>query len=809
VVRRSVVLLVVGLAIAVVAASQAPGGVASRQAYLFQQIDSWSVSTSMWVAMVNDPYPAVRARAIQAVASNVGAQRIELAALYIQDPDPLVREQVMLAAGRLGPDGLQLARQGIGDSSPAVRQAAAWAVCHGGPEAFEVVSRMLLTERARPVLETTLANLWRMNGVAWEAQAARYVGHTDVYLRRAAAYSLSRTGSQAARPAQRELATDSEAVIRATALRGFERGELSNVDLKVVVEALDDSDWRVRAAACRVLAAHDHLEISETAAREISREFSSPYPQLAASAIAAAGRQPGVGTPSELLALIQSGEPWLAAEALQALSRRNPGEAVKIARLWLQDPELWRRRAAARASVRLGEEVEALAVADSDPEVRLAWLESLSPEQVRETTKELLAIVAGDPDVPVRTQALSLLRANDSAPEVTRLLKLYRKWASDEMPDARAEAIVAALAASDAGAQRDGVLEIGLTDPNPAVAAMVTNGARGLGDEAALPPRQARHDDEWYQELTEWVGEPRWLDVVTDRGTFRVRLDLDATPMTSREIWDLAASGFYDGLDFHRVVPNFVVQGGDPRGDGWGWPGFVLADEPSLVPFDSWRVGIATSGPNTGGCQFFVTLMPADHLTGHYTNFGEVVAGREVLTRVEVGDRILRVQTLAGAEPPPLPPVLVGELSWADLATVPGWEEERAAYQPDQEAVEQLRMAGAQYQILVVLGTWCSDSKREVPRLEKIVESVGKETLEPRYIGVDRTKRIRGLEFPNGLLVDDTAERVPTIIVVDADGHELGRVVETAQRPLEQMLVEFIVLREGRTGAADAAFDTM
>ena len=208
------------------------------------------------------------------------------------------------------------------------------------------------------------------------------------------------------------------------------------------------------------------------------------------------------------------------------------------------------------------------------------------------------------------------------------------------------------LAASDAGAQRDGVLEIGLTDPNPAVAAMVTNGARGLGDEAALPPRQARHDDEWYQELTEWVGEPRWLDVVTDRGTFRVRLDLDATPMTSREIWDLAASGFYDGLDFHRVVPNFVVQGGDPRGDGWGWPGFVLADEPSLVPFDSWRVGIATSGPNTGGCQFFVTLMPADHLTGHYTNFGEVVAGREVLTRVEVGDRILRVQTLAGAEPP-------------------------------------------------------------------------------------------------------------------------------------------------------------
>ncbi|MEJ2188282.1 MAG: peptidylprolyl isomerase [Acidobacteriota bacterium] len=807
--KRSVILSVVGLATAVVAASQSPSGISSRQAYLLQQIDSWSVSTSMWVAMVNDPYPSVRARAMQAVASNVGAQRIELASLYIRDPDPLVREQVMLAAGRLGPDGLQLARQGLGDGSPAVRQAAAWAACLGGPEAFAALARLLLTERSRPVLETTLANLWRLEGMPWETQAARYVGHTDVYLRRAAAYSLSRTDSQAARPAQRELATDSEAVIRATALQGFGRGELSDVDLKVVLDALDDSDWRVRAAACRALAAHDSLEISEAAAREISREFSSPYPQLAVSAIAAAGRQPGVGTTSELRAVVQSGEPWLAAEALQALSRRDPGGAAKIARSWLADSTLWRRRAAARTAVRLGEEIEALATADSDPAVRLAWLESLSPQQAGERTEELLAIVSNDPDVPMRTQALSLLRANGSAPGVTRLLKFYREWASDEMPDARAEAIVAALAASDAGAQRDGVLEIGLTDPNPAVAAMVTNGARGLGDEAALPPRQARHEQSWYQELTGWVDEPRWLDVVTVRGTFRVRLDLDATPITSREIWDLASRGFYDGLDFHRVVPNFVVQGGDPRGDGWGWPGFVLADEPSLNPFDSWRVGIATSGPNTGGCQFFVTLMPADHLTGHYTNFGEVVAGREVLTRVEVGDRILRVRTLAGAEPPPLPPVLVGELSWADLAAVPGWEEERAAYQPDEEAVEKLRMAGAQYEILVVLGTWCSDSKREVPRLEKIVEAVGSETLATRFIGVDRTKWVRGLEFPPGLLPDDTAERVPTIIVIGADGEELGRVVETAQHPLEQMLVDFVVLREGQPEADNSAFDTM
>jgi cyclophilin family peptidyl-prolyl cis-trans isomerase len=220
------------------------------------------------------------------------------------------------------------------------------------------------------------------------------------------------------------------------------------------------------------------------------------------------------------------------------------------------------------------------------------------------------------------------------------------------MPDARVEALVAAMAATEPGPKRQLILKIGLEDADPAAVAMVVNGARGLGESLAFPRREPRHGARWYQELVTWTAEPRWLDVVTDRGTFRISLDLDLAPLTSREIWDLAADGFYDGLDFHRVVPNFVVQGGDPRGDGWGGPGFVLPDEPSLQPFDSWSVGIATSGPQTGGCQFFVTLLPADHLTGHYTNIGEVVEGREVLTEIRVGDRIREVRALSGRVEP-------------------------------------------------------------------------------------------------------------------------------------------------------------
>ncbi len=220
------------------------------------------------------------------------------------------------------------------------------------------------------------------------------------------------------------------------------------------------------------------------------------------------------------------------------------------------------------------------------------------------------------------------------------------------MPDARVEALVTALATEDEEGRRVQLQMIGMSDSDPAAVALFVNGARGLDIEVALPAREARHGSRWYEELVEWMNEPRWLDVATDRGNFRIKLDLAAAPLTSREISDLAEDGFYDGLDFHRVVPNFVVQGGDPRGDGWGGPGFALPDEASLKPFDSWRVGIATSGPQTGGCQLFFTLLPADHLTGHYTNIGEVVEGRSVLTQLRVGDTITSIRPVAGAKPP-------------------------------------------------------------------------------------------------------------------------------------------------------------
>ncbi len=124
----------------------------------------------------------------------------------------------------------------------------------------------------------------------------------------------------------------------------------------------------------------------------------------------------------------------------------------------------------------------------------------------------------------------------------------------------------------------------------------------------------------------------------TDRGEFVIALDGKLAPNTCAVFLDLIDKGFYDSLTFHRVVPDFVIQGGDPRGDGWGGPGYTIRSEWSPAPFIRGTVGIAHDGKDTGGSQFFVTLSPQPHLDGRYTVFGRVTDGMDVVDRMEMGD---------------------------------------------------------------------------------------------------------------------------------------------------------------------------
>lgn len=132
--------------------------------------------------------------------------------------------------------------------------------------------------------------------------------------------------------------------------------------------------------------------------------------------------------------------------------------------------------------------------------------------------------------------------------------------------------------------------------------------------------------------------------LVTTKGTIELTLDAKAAPTTVNNFVFLAREKFYDGLSFHRVVPGFVIQGGDPNGDGTGGPGYSIPDEPSPLKHEDGALAMAKSEePNSAGSQFYITLGPQTDLDGRYTVFGSVTGGKDVPKTIVKGDRITSI----------------------------------------------------------------------------------------------------------------------------------------------------------------------
>jgi cyclophilin family peptidyl-prolyl cis-trans isomerase len=168
-------------------------------------------------------------------------------------------------------------------------------------------------------------------------------------------------------------------------------------------------------------------------------------------------------------------------------------------------------------------------------------------------------------------------------------------------------------------------------------------GIAGIAPPKALPPlapaRPVTHERK-----AELRAARYQATIDTTRGAFIAELDPATAPGTVGSFVELAESGFFDGTEIHRVVPGFVVQAGDPTGTGMGDPGYSLACELSPLPYERGTLGMALSGKDTGGSQFFVTLSRQPHLDGNYTVFGRVVSGMDVVDLIEEGDLIERVR---------------------------------------------------------------------------------------------------------------------------------------------------------------------
>jgi cyclophilin family peptidyl-prolyl cis-trans isomerase len=156
----------------------------------------------------------------------------------------------------------------------------------------------------------------------------------------------------------------------------------------------------------------------------------------------------------------------------------------------------------------------------------------------------------------------------------------------------------------------------------------------------------ARYPENYGDPVPDYIAE-----MFLEKGKVVIRLLGAEAPVHVLNFKKLADQKFYNGLRIHRVVPNFVIQGGDPRGDGWGGAREIVHDQMNMEVYRRGMVGMPIAGKDTGGSQFFITHSRQPHLDGNYTIFGEVISGMEFVDSTEIGDKILKVQIKPASNP--------------------------------------------------------------------------------------------------------------------------------------------------------------
>jgi cyclophilin family peptidyl-prolyl cis-trans isomerase/HEAT repeat protein len=354
-----------------------------------------------------------------------------------------------------------------------------------------------------------------------------------------------------------------------------------------------------------------------------------------------------------LVDLLLDGGSGIRAVAYRALARVEPD--TFMATLAGLDPDReWTVRAAMAAALGTLPAERSLPrltqmLQDRDQRVIPAVLTALgaldAPEIEPLLTQHLRAA-----DFVVRGTAATLLADRKAQNAVPPIVAAYKESLGDSTYVARA-AMLAAIHRLSPTVARD-FLQDALADREWAmrVRAAALLREQGITDtDAAIRPAPVRRQP----------GDPAWAGIVspaysplafieTDKGRIEIELAVLDAPLTVDSFVSLARANFFDGIAIHRVVPDFVVQGGDPRGDGEGGPGYAIRDELNQRPYVRGTVGMALDWKDTGGSQFFITHSPAPHLDARYTVFGRVVAGMEVVDRLMPWDVIRQVRIWDG-----------------------------------------------------------------------------------------------------------------------------------------------------------------
>ncbi|HKV36409.1 MAG TPA: peptidylprolyl isomerase [Pyrinomonadaceae bacterium] len=254
--------------------------------------------------------------------------------------------------------------------------------------------------------------------------------------------------------------------------------------------------------------------------------------------------------------------------------------------------------------------------------------------------QQVLVTQLSKPDVIVRATAADLLGDLPPSEEITIALTAARIRATRDSLNDASLSILDSLGKQKTTLANSTIKEaLGSPDYLVRLRAATILKANGAGDFfSQVGPVKTRNTQADYRRALARIGRRVEAVVTTTRGSFTMELLPSEAPLTVDNFVQLAQRNYYRGITIHRVVPNFVIQDGDPRGDGNGGPGYQIRCEINEVPYDRATLGMALSGKDTGGSQWFVTHAPQPHLDGGYTVFGRVVSGMEVVDRIERGD---------------------------------------------------------------------------------------------------------------------------------------------------------------------------
>jgi cyclophilin family peptidyl-prolyl cis-trans isomerase/HEAT repeat protein len=511
----------------------------------------------------------------------------------------------------------------------------------------------------------TIAALMRLRNPTSVEPLTRQLKSNDAEIRAQAANALARLRQpvEGAVPALIEALNDADADVRANAARALGASKDARA-VEPLVRLLGDKNDRVQVNAARTLSAsNDRRAVEPLVAlgeKLLERHDDNFGKRRVADTTGAALIEiiTALGAIKDERALpFLRRVRWIGeAEVEVAMARFGEKEFFAV---WDDDlppgsEKDWRRMAAfAQGLAETGApRARAVILKLLGPSHRIRFPAQALPDALRAAAKlkvENLSWILREqlshPDVIVRSTAASLLADLSDDENLAALVDAAPRAKNDPANDARLATLTAISkhkkpeaveAVKSALADRDHLVR------RHAVDLLKRMGAGDFSDRAGVV--QTGHGKAFYQRVAARLDKKVTATIHTAKGRVKIELFPQDAPITVDSFVTLARKGFFNGLTFHRVVPNFVIQGGDPRGDGEGGPGYQIRCEVNTRPYVRGAVGMALSGKDTGGSQFFITHSPQPHLDGGYTVFGQVVGGMEVVDRIARGDVIRRVE---------------------------------------------------------------------------------------------------------------------------------------------------------------------